>query len=176
MSEELTKLKRRRGVVRASITRVGTRLEELEGLRDQPRTPELAKQLDTKLETLDSEFKSYHFQIVDLITDEEQAEGHQEVLDDHDDHISDMGIRLKQLCSVATPPVSADLHRLLNRKLTHLVGCIASTQTLLNEMPADSVPPYWKKLKFSYQITNPVWQPFMKNCCQLQIRTPSEMN
>ena len=42
---ELTKLRKRRGVVRASITRLESRLRELEEISDQPTTADHAHQL-----------------------------------------------------------------------------------------------------------------------------------
>ena len=45
MATSATNLRKRRGVVRVSITRLGTRLRELEDTSDQPRTPDHARQL-----------------------------------------------------------------------------------------------------------------------------------
>ena len=42
--------------MRASITRLGTRLTELEDTADQPRTPDHARQLLGKLRSLDEDF------------------------------------------------------------------------------------------------------------------------
>ena len=53
-------LRKRRGVIRGSITRLGYRLKELEGTADQPPTHDHTRQLDTKLEALDSEFKTHN--------------------------------------------------------------------------------------------------------------------
>lgn len=44
MSEQLTKLRRRRGVSKVSITCIDSRIKELEGLRDQPSTVDNAYQ------------------------------------------------------------------------------------------------------------------------------------
>ena len=60
-------LKRRRGVVRSSITWLGMRLRELEDARNLPTTPAHAEQLAAKLETLDADFKALHLQIIDSI-------------------------------------------------------------------------------------------------------------
>ena len=57
MAHTLTQLRRRRGVVRASITRLGNRLRELEDTVAQPTTAMHAQQLNTKLKDLDSNFK-----------------------------------------------------------------------------------------------------------------------
>ena len=126
---ELTKLKRRRGVSKASITRIRSRIEELEGLGDHPSTAENAKQLASKLESLESEFKSYHFQIVDLVEEDEEAlSREQDILDNHDDQVAAMSVRIKKLCSSATPTRSSTVNKnvLLARKLEHLHGCITA--------------------------------------------------
>ncbi len=132
---ELTKLRRRRGVTRASITRLETRLNELEGLIQQPSNVEHARQLAAKLETLDAEFKLYHFQIVDLLDDEEQLEREQEALDNHDDHVLDLDVRFKRLCSLTTPTQSTDQCKLSARKLHHLGGCIVVVRDLIQALP-----------------------------------------
>ena len=60
----------RRGVVRASVTRLGNCLRELEDTEDQPATPAHAQQLYTKLKDLDSSFKDLHLLVIDQIGDE----------------------------------------------------------------------------------------------------------
>ena len=80
-------LRKRRGVVRGSITRLATRLRELEEITDQPRTADHASQLLAKLESLDGEFKAIHFEIIDLIDESEDLEKEQTVLDKHDDDV-----------------------------------------------------------------------------------------
>ena len=89
LHHELSKLRKRRGVVRASITWLDNRLKELEDIADQPGTPDHARQLAAKLEVLDSELKTYHFQLIDLLDDEdeESLEKEQDVLDKHDINI-----------------------------------------------------------------------------------------
>lgn len=83
-------LRKRRGVVRSSITRLGDRVSELEETPDQPRTPDRARQLLTKLQTLDSDFRTVHLELIDLIdeanTDALDAE--QERLDKLDDDVN----------------------------------------------------------------------------------------
>ena len=63
-------LRKRRGVVRASITRLTSRIKELESKADQPTTIDLARQTKDKLKSLDSEFKVHHYAVVDVIDDE----------------------------------------------------------------------------------------------------------
>ena len=60
LHHELSELRKRRGIVRASITRLDNRLKELEDIADQPGTPDHVRQLAAKREVLDSELKTYH--------------------------------------------------------------------------------------------------------------------
>ena len=65
----LSTLRRRRGVARASITRLGTRLRELEGKIPDSSTPSIAHRMCQKLESLDSEFQTHHLSIIDALQD-----------------------------------------------------------------------------------------------------------
>lgn len=87
MSEEATPatLRRRRGVVRASITRLSSRLNDLEGKTDQATTHDITQRTSLKLTKLDSEFKTYHYRLIDLIDDDDTLEREQAVLDEHDE-------------------------------------------------------------------------------------------
>jgi hypothetical protein len=67
---DLTTLKKRRGVARASITHLVNRLKELESDTDKPTTLNLAQGMANKLETLDNDFRTHHHVPVDLIDDE----------------------------------------------------------------------------------------------------------
>ncbi len=66
-------LRKRRGVLRASITRLGGRLTELESTVDQPRTADHADHARQLINKLQSDFKKLHFEIIDLI-DEDDAD------------------------------------------------------------------------------------------------------
>ena len=94
---ELAHNRKRRGVARASITRLENRVGDLEA------KPELdvgeramALQLTRRLSDLDAEFKRHHFTIIDLV-DETAIDGEQSALDDHDDRIIILTSRLQRL-------------------------------------------------------------------------------
>ena len=90
-----------------------------------------AKQLVTKLESLDTEFKSLHFQIIDLINKgAEELDSEQETLDLHDDNVSAMSLRLRRLVSESSdktgdPSVGK---RAPARKLSRLQRILRSTK------------------------------------------------
>ena len=88
--------KRRRGVVRASITRMETRVKDLER-KEAPSTADHAtvQRMQEKLDGLDAEFRTYHFDIVELV--DESLETEQATLDEHDDKVSSLSARIQQL-------------------------------------------------------------------------------
>lgn len=92
-------LRKWRGAVRASITRLMNRLKDLEVDPDKPATLDLAKGMARKLDTLDSEFRTRHHALVD---DEETLLAEQRTLDDHDDLVTELSARI-QLVSAYTP-------------------------------------------------------------------------
>jgi hypothetical protein len=90
-SEPTSTNRKRKGVVRASVTRLLARVSELEH--------DTARRLQQKLEELDSDFKTYHLAVVDL-TDDEALDTEQAMLDEHDDKVTDLSARLQQLVSI----------------------------------------------------------------------------
>ena len=96
----ITTSRRRRGVTRASNTKLADRINELE-MRVMLFPPDKfkAQQSQKKLEGLDADFKGYHFKVVDPIEEEEELEREQVVLDEHDDRVTDLSYRLQQLLS-----------------------------------------------------------------------------
>ena len=138
LRREVSKLRKRRGVVRASITRLDSRIKELEDVAEQPGTPGHARQLAIKLETLDSKLKNYHFQLIDLLDDEDEdsLEKEQEILDKHDDIVAELNMRIERLYSKATPAVTDD-HRLLSRKLSYLEESTFNLHNTVTSLPED---------------------------------------
>ena len=127
-------------MARSSITRLEKRIRELEAIPDLPATADHAQELTAKLGALDAEYKSYHFELVDLINDddEDSLEREQEALDKHDDTITDMNIRLKRLCLVTTPTTTADhQQRVSSRKLAHLEKGILTIHDAITTLPED---------------------------------------
>ncbi len=62
--------KKRRAVTRGSITKLGSKITEVESSREHPDSIRVAQTLATKLKVLDAEFKIHMLAIIDL-TDEE---------------------------------------------------------------------------------------------------------
>ena len=136
---DINALRRRRGVVRASITRLTTRLRELESKTDQPDTVARAQQLLSKLNGLDTDFKVIHLQIVDLVSKDEDLVAEQDILDNHEDKVASLSFSFQQLCgSSPTPPVTPTEKNLLTKKLRYLEKSIGTTATNLMGLPDDS--------------------------------------
>ena len=94
-------LRRRRGVTKASITKLSTRLAELESNADDPATLGHAQKLLLKVGSLDAEFKQRHLAVVDSIPEDAQLDDHlakeQDELDEHDLMIEGLSLRLEEL-------------------------------------------------------------------------------
>ena len=98
-AKELSSNRKHRGVVRASVTCLEGRIHGYEEKECLTRADHVAIQsLLTKLETLDTEFKAYHYVILDLV-EEEALEQEQVVFNDHEDKVEELAKRLHQLLS-----------------------------------------------------------------------------
>jgi len=121
--------------VKASITRLQTRLAGLESAADQPTTLEAAKQLLAKLETLDVEFNSHHLAIVDYTDGEDLLAAEQDVLDSHDDEVAQLGLHLRQLISTSSSPSKAGPRKVPNKRLLHMQRALSSITSGLTSLP-----------------------------------------
>ena len=100
-------IRRQRGTVCASITRIATKLKELEGKTDSI-SHDLAQGMVHKLESLDSDFHRYDFELLDLVPkgDEDAMAKEQQTLDHHDDEVAVLAEHIKQFiisCSGCFP-------------------------------------------------------------------------
>jgi hypothetical protein len=85
------------------------------------------------LETLDAEFKIHHFSVIDLIEDETVLDRQQQYLDDHDDILSDLSIRIRKRISSCATSKSADPD-LYKRRLNTLQKNLISVGEKVEEM------------------------------------------
>ena len=140
-ARSISNQRKRRGVVRASITRLGSRIKELESKVEEPTTHDLAQRLATKLETLDAEFKSHHFSLIDLIDDEGTLGEEQEALDRHDDDVTSLAVRIQQVVTLSSAtPTNLDQCKTITRKLQHLdknLSLASETIGSLSSRPED---------------------------------------
>ena len=104
----LTTFRKRRDVVRASITCLSTRLKELERKIFDPTTLDLVQLMSRKLESLELELKVHHHALIDILDDEEDLQTEQDPLDQHDE-MSVLVARIQRLitnCSRSSNSIS----------------------------------------------------------------------
>ena len=118
----LTSSKRKRGVVRASVTKLRTRLGELEKKVDDPFTLDFAQRLASKLDSLDAEFKVHHYSVIEHIVVERELLHEQDAIDQHDGIVTELGIRIQKLVSVCSSSSTSPSNprNLQSRKLQRL--------------------------------------------------------
>ena len=113
----LVTLRRQRGVVKRSVTRLSTNLRSLEATPGASGVTDQAKQLLAKFDSLDKRFQSLHLEIVSFLEeDSADLEKENEVLDRFEDDIAALSLRLKKL---SAPSVTAETSagKQLSRKL-----------------------------------------------------------
>ena len=134
---EVSNLRKRRGVTRASITKLFTRLKTLESKVDESTTFDLAQQLTPNLKSLDAQFKDQHFLIIDAIdeSDVDSLAKEQEVLDNHDEEISVICLRVQQLIQKCSSVSDSGIRRTLSRSLIDLQGRLATVEDSFATLP-----------------------------------------
>ena len=133
----LTSNRKRRGVAQASITRLSKNLSKLESTPEDPGTLTSVKRLLTKLETLDKEFKSLHLAIVDH-TEEGALPKEQQVLDNHDEEVSLLEERIRQLIDACQSTPDAAARKILLKHLTHIEKTLQTLSDSILALPGDN--------------------------------------
>ncbi len=133
----ITALRRRRGAVKASITKLTSTLELLEGQEVDQLAIGRAQQLLKRLETLDADFKSHHFTILDVLEGEAQVKSEQETLDKHDEDVMELSIRWQVLTTMATDPHTLPNHGIISRRLAYLQGRLGLITEDANTLSGD---------------------------------------
>ena len=112
-----------RGVVKASITKLGDLIVTFEYKVELSHSDRLAVQrLQQRLTNMDSDFKRYHLAVVDLLDEDKNLDDKQAILDDHDDRVSDLSDCLTNLPIPAEREMKpkADPQQPLHRRLQHV--------------------------------------------------------
>ena len=137
---ELTKLRRRRGVAKGSITRIETRLAELEGNSSRPNVHDSARQMLAQLKEHDTDFKRTHLTLIDLIEDEDALFDEQATLDDHDDQVASLTVRILALTDVTNPTTrEVSAREVLTRRCDRLESRFTETNTALTSLTHEDV-------------------------------------
>ena len=116
----IANIKKRRGVVRSSLTKLATKTGEIESSESALKR-ERAERAMTRLSSLEKEFRTLHYQLIDQLDEEEDLLAQQEVLDQAEEDIATLGFRLSQLTKSATPTTPDHRERrILSKRLAHM--------------------------------------------------------
>ena len=129
--------KKRRRVIKASLTKLSTKLTELETDTTNPDALRAAQGLASKLKTFDAEFKTHQLAVIDLTDDDDGLAAEQQELDDHDDRASELTIRVQRLISTLSPSTADGLSKITTRRLTRLQEKLAVIERAVSAIPED---------------------------------------
>lgn len=136
IEQYLSTHRRRRGVAKASITRLTTRLRDLKANISQPAIFDHAQRMRKKLDALDVEFRSHHHNVVDLTDGEESLTREQDILDEHDDLVANLSVRINQLISACTS-FDTTPYKDAARRLTHIRKTLTEVSSAVNALGRD---------------------------------------
>ena len=133
-----TEARRKRGVVRRSITNLHKRLAEIERLPDHAEAHQHAQHLSSGLTRLDTEFKAIQYNILTAVDEEDQTAvtTEQEALDKHDEIVDGLSVRIQ--LSLNSTGESFSETRTLARSLTTLEASLRIVDNSLKSVPIDS--------------------------------------
>ena len=95
---------------------------------------ESARNPADKLETLQQDFKTHQLAIMDRTNEEDALVDEQQVLDDNDDQVSELSVRIQCLITLATKSKSLEVAREANRQLTLLQAKLKSIDTAIHDL------------------------------------------
>ena len=135
--EHAANWRKKRGTIRSSITKLSHNLAALEA-SGEPDVSDHAALLVKNLERLDTELRSLHFKVLDLVNaeDEETLDKEQEYLDKHSDTVTAIQLRLQKLTTTkaGNPISSTTTYKALARKLLRLERKLRTVSTELDAM------------------------------------------
>ena len=107
---------------------ISNRITDLEANPDVPGTNERARQWLTKVDTSDSEFKMFHFEVIDTVDhqDAELLEREQAELNKHNDEVATLMFHIQHLMTYTSsvPTFTPDTHYSDLEKATNHRGCL----------------------------------------------------
>ena len=123
-------------------------MRELESDPEAAGVSDRAKQLLVKLDEADSDFKSLHYQVLDLIdeSDDEALKKEQDILDQHEDTVAALILRIQKImmhtptAHALTPPIelsTPDPHKMTARRLSRLELGLRNTESGLSDLSED---------------------------------------
>ena len=120
-------------------------MRELESNPEAAGLSDRAKQLLVKLDEADSDFKSLHYQVLDLIdeSDDEALKKEQDILDHHEDAVAALILHIQKIMThtptahALTPPIelsTPDPHKMTARRLSRLDLGLRNTESGLSDL------------------------------------------
>ena len=133
-------LRKRRNTVNKSIARLVRRIASLEGKPIEPTAFDVAQEIAKALSEHDREFKDFHYQLLDLIdeSDEGALEKEQKELDDHDDVMDDVKVRIKQLLASSLASVNSPKRKAIARRQLWLENAVTSIRDIVRPFTTES--------------------------------------
>ena len=112
-------LRKRRGVTHASLTRLSSRLRDLESRTDESDTLDLAERSKQKLADLKIDFMTHHLALIDVIVDEESLGREQGTLDPFDEEVATLEIHFQRLITACSSS-SSTARKVASKRLTRI--------------------------------------------------------
>ena len=129
--------RKKQGVVCCSITNLGKCLTELEGLADKNKAFHHAQRL---LVALDTEFKTVQYNLISTIneTDDAGITSEQQALDEHDEMIDTLSVRIQRLLDGTNSSTEATSEqKALSRSISALETSLQAIHTTLESLPPE---------------------------------------
>ena len=127
-------LRKRRGVVKALLTQLDTRLKYLEEAADRSSTRDPAR---SKLKEYDAELKAAHLSLIDLINDDDTLEREQANLDVHEDLIVAHAIRIAASEESSATATKVDERKVLSCRLNRLLGRLSIAEKAISSLSSE---------------------------------------
>lgn len=136
----LATLRKRRGVIKASITRLNTRLNDLESKIHEPTTSSPAQRMLQTLDTLNADFKKHHYAVIDRIdeADVKTLGSEQDALDQHDDGVSILAMQIEQVIGACSLTSGFGARKIVSRRLSYLKNNLSAVNTAVHALTAES--------------------------------------
>ena len=133
--------RKRRGVCKASITRIETRLTTLEAETCSALVKATqAKLLLAKLNEADSFYETCHLAIIDTVEEDDTLEVEQRTLDTQIDTIQDLSVRLQTLIDTAHVSSTSDECKNTNKCIQRLDRRLSALSTSIDELRSPTTP------------------------------------
>ena len=93
--------------------------------------------MQRSLENIDSDFKTHHLALIDLLEEEDDLEREQQVLDEHDETVAALLARISDFISSQTTRTDPEPYRIVSKRLFHLRKNLTSVGAEITRMDSD---------------------------------------